>query len=74
MNNISFFKNIQGPREGMSLQFRAEFYDFLNHPNLYYAFSSLDINSKQYNGGTSAGVLASFSDSRQVVLALRISF
>jgi hypothetical protein len=74
VNNISFFKNIQGPREGMSLQFRAEFYDFLNHPNLYYSFSSLDVNSKQYNGGTSAGVLASFSDNRQVVLALRINF
>ncbi len=29
VNYISFFKNIQGPREGMSLQFRAEFYDFL---------------------------------------------
>jgi hypothetical protein len=74
VNNITFFKNIRLRREGMQLQLRAEFYDFFNHPNLYFSPSSLDVNSKQFNGGTSAGVLASFHDNREAVVALRFSF
>jgi hypothetical protein len=74
VNNISFFKNIPGPRENIKIQLRGEFYDFVNHPNLYYSFSSLDVNTRQFNGGTSPGVVASFHDNRQIVLALRVSF
>ena len=74
VNNISFFKNIPGPRESVKVQLRAEFYNLLNHPNLYYSFSSLDVNTKQFNGGTSPGVVASFSDNREIVVALRVSF
>jgi hypothetical protein len=74
VNNVSFFKDIAGPREGIKLQLRGEFYNLFNHPNLYYAFSSLDVNTKQFAGGTSPGVVASFRDNREVVVALRVSF
>lgn len=74
VNNISFFKDIPGPREGIKIQLRGEFYNFFNHPNLYYSFSSLDVNTRQFNGGTSPGVVASFRDNRQIVLAVRVSF
>ena len=76
VNNISFFKDFPGPREGMNFQFRAECYDFVNHSNLYFSSSSLDVNTLQFNTptGPSAGVVASFKDNRQIVLALRFSF
>jgi hypothetical protein len=76
VNNISFFKDFPGPRENIKIQFRGEFYDFANHPNLYFSSSSLDVNTLQFNSsnGPTAGVVASFADSRQIVLALRVTF
>jgi hypothetical protein len=32
------------------------------------------VNTRQFNGGTSPGVVASFRDNRQIVLAVRVSF
>jgi Carboxypeptidase regulatory-like domain/TonB dependent receptor len=76
VNNISFFKDFPGPRESIKIQLRGEFYNFVNHPNLYFSSSSLDVSTLQFNSpsGPSAGVVASFADSRQVVLALRVTF
>ncbi len=76
VNNIAFFKNLSGPRERFTLQLRGEFYNLFNHPNLYFSPSSLDVNTSQFNTstGSTPGVVASFRDSRQVVLALRASF
>jgi hypothetical protein len=74
VNNISFFKDLPGPREAIKIQLRAEFYNFANHPNLYFSFSSVDVNTKQFNGGTSPGVVASFKDNREIVGAIRVSF
>ena len=33
--DTAVLKNIPLPKEGMKLQFRAEFYNLFNHPNLY---------------------------------------
>jgi hypothetical protein len=76
VNNIAFFKNLAGPREWVTFQLRGEFYNLTNHPNLYFAPSSLDVNTSQFNSGAGStpGVVASYRDSRQVVFALRASF
>jgi hypothetical protein len=70
-------KNIPLPREGMKLQFRAEFYNLLNHPNLYVNGGSADVSTESFatsTGRFSPGVTASFRDNRQVVLALKFLF
>ncbi len=57
-----------------SLQFRLEFYNLLNHSNLYINGESTDIFSTIFSkalGQSTPGVTASCKDSRQIVLALR---
>jgi hypothetical protein len=64
-------------RDGMKLQFRAEFYNVLNHPNLYVNSGSTDVNAETFTSSTgqhSPGVTASFRDNRQIVLALKLLF
>ena len=53
-------------REGMKLQFRAEMYDIMNHPNL--GAPSASITSSTF------GQITSKSTSRTITLALRLTF
>ncbi|HXB71225.1 MAG TPA: TonB-dependent receptor [Candidatus Acidoferrales bacterium] len=70
-------------RQGLKLQFRAEFYNPLNHSNLYVNYNSNDAAQQSFNTrtGTTPGVTASYGapdllpqEARQVVLALKILF
>ena len=75
--NTAVIKNIPLPKEQIELQFRAEFYNLFNHPNLYINVGTNDVNAYSFNppaGQTVPGVTASFKDNRQIVMALRLSF
>ena len=75
--DTSLLKSISLPREGMKLQFRVELYNLFNHPNLYLNAGTNDVNSVNFNpsfGQSVPGVTASFQDSRQIVLALKLIF
>jgi hypothetical protein len=70
-------------RPGIRLQVRAEFYDPLNHSNLYVNYKTNDAAQRSFNtsAGGVPGVTASFGtpnglpqEARQVVLALKILF
>jgi hypothetical protein len=70
-------KNFPLPKEGMTLQFRAEFYNLFNHPNLYVNAGTGDVNAQSFALGTGTsvpGVTASFRDNRQIVLALKFIY
>ena len=86
--NLAFIKNFNLPassrREGTKLQFRAEFYNFFNHSNLYFKADTANVAVSSFNttGGVSVpGVLASFGtperfpqEARQLVLAVKLIF
>jgi hypothetical protein len=76
--DTAVLKNIPLPKEGMKLQFRAEFFNLFNHPNLYINGGTNDVNVSEYTQtvGQPAvpGVIASFQDNRQIVLALKLIF
>jgi hypothetical protein len=75
--NTALMKNIPLPRERTKLQFRAEFYNLFNHPNLYVNGGTNDVNTQSFNRSPNQivpGVTTSFKDSRQIVLALRFIF
>jgi hypothetical protein len=70
-------KNIPLPREAMKLQFRAEFYNLFNHPNMYINGGTNDVNTSLFTRSdrqTVPGVTASFRDNRQIVIALKLIF
>jgi Carboxypeptidase regulatory-like domain/TonB dependent receptor len=80
-HNVSIMRNFAlgkiAGREGMQLQIRGEFYDLFNHPNLYVNPGTTDVNANTFNQTstlTTPGVTASFSDSRQIVLAMKLLF
>jgi hypothetical protein len=80
-HNIAFMKNFPLPREGTKLQFRAEFYNLFNQPNLYINPDSDDVNTSTFNAAPnspSPSITASFgatpADNRQIVIALRLVF
>ena len=80
-HNVAFMKNFALPKEGMRLQFRAEFYNLFNHPNLYINPDSDDVNISTFNAAPnspSPGVTALFgattADNRQIVIALKLLF
>jgi hypothetical protein len=75
--NTALLKNFVLPGEGTTLQFRAEFYNLLNHPNLYVTGSTADVSTDSFtnvNGDFVPGVTASFRDNREIVLALKFLF
>jgi len=75
--NTAVLKNIPLPRESVKLQFRAEFYNLFNHPNLYVNSGTIDVNASSFHRSaeqTIPGVTASFRDSRQIVVALKLIF
>ena len=75
--NTALIKNLPLPNERAKLQLRAEFYNLFNHPNLYVNGASIDLSTGTFtstNGTRVPGVTASFRDSRQVVLALKLTW
>jgi hypothetical protein len=75
--NTALIKNFLLPRERASLQFRAEFYNLFNHPNLYVNRPSTDVSTGSFtrpSGELVPGVTVSFRDNRQIVLALKLFF
>src|SRR5262249_55970047 len=86
--NLAFIKNFDlpsiGGREGMKLQWRAEFYDLFNHSNLYLKTDTTDVAAPSFNiqqGLAVPGVVASFGkpdrapqEARQIVMALKFIF
>lgn len=75
--NTALIKNFLLPHEKAKLQFRAEFYNLFNHPNLYVNASSTDVSTNSFtvaDGLLVPGVTASFQDNRQIVLAFKLIF
>ena len=84
--NVAVLKNLNLAifrQEGLKLQFRAEFYNLLNHSNLYVNSSSRDVARLSWNTPTTMipGVTASFGtperlpqEARQIVLGLKVLF
>lgn len=75
--DTAIMKNFSVPKEGMQLQFRAEFYNLFNHPNLYVNSGTPDVNALSFApapGTQVPGVTASFKGNRQIVLALKLMF
>ena len=75
--DTAFIKNVPLPREGMQLQFRGEFYNLLNHPNLFVNGGSNDVAAQSFSPGLGtsvSAVTASFRGSRQIVLAVKFLF
>ena len=75
--NTAVIKNFLLRHERARLQFRAEFYNVFNHPNLYVNGASTDVSTNSYTNAGGAfvpAVAASFRDNRQIVLALKMIF
>jgi len=75
--NTALIKNFLMLHERVKLQFRTEFYNLFNHPNLYVNAASTDVSTNSYTNAARAfvpGVTASFRDNRQIVAALKIFF
>ncbi len=79
--NVALIKNFELSvlREGMRLQFRAEFYNPFNHSNLYVNVGTNNVAQRSFNG--IPGVTASYgtpdrlpAEARQTVLALKLTF
>ncbi len=64
---MGIYKNFKLKKEGYSLQFRSEFYNMLNHANLYASVGSADISSQLYVPGYRDG-------RRNVQFALKFIF
>jgi len=76
-HDAALLKNVPLSREGLQLQFRAEFFNFFNHPNLYVNGASIDVSNSSFTtpgGQFVPGVTASYADNRQIVLAAKILF
>jgi len=75
--NTALIKNFPLPWERTKLQFRAEFYNLLNHPNLYVNGGSTDVSTSSFTNSSGQfipDVTASFRDNRQIVLAAKLLF
>lgn len=76
--DASLLKNFKLPREGMALQFRAEFFNIFNHSNLYADPTTNSLLSGQLlaRRGVPAGheLAGTPPDRRNIQLGLRLSF
>jgi hypothetical protein len=75
--DTAILKNFPIPWHEMQVQFRAEFYNVFNHPNLYLNPGTADISTNSFTTSSDdfvPGVTASFRDNREVVLALKLLF
>jgi hypothetical protein len=81
-NNLAIVRQF-ALREGVRMQIRAEFYDTVNHSNLYINRNSSNLALASFNtaAASTPGVTASYGtpdrqpqEARQVVLALRVTF
>jgi Carboxypeptidase regulatory-like domain/TonB-dependent Receptor Plug Domain len=75
--DTALLKNFPLPWRETQVQFRAEFYNVFNHPNLYVNGGTTDISTNSFTDSAGAfvpGVTASFSGNREIVLALRVLF
>ena len=71
-SDISLLKDTE-VREGQTLEFRAEFFDFLNHPN--FNFPTTTYGSASFGSITSTfGNTIGFGTSRQIEFALKYKF
>jgi hypothetical protein len=73
--DFSAIKNIPlSFREGMSLQFRAEFFNLFNHPH-YYLLGFAGVGEQDISTPSSFGVITqTLNDSRVVQFALKLKF
>jgi hypothetical protein len=73
--NLGAYKSFKLPKEKTSLQFRAEFYNVLNHSNLYADIGTQDISSAgyipAYYGGRAGTAVA---ERRNIQFALKFLF
>ena len=75
--NTAIIKNFALPPEGLHLQFRAELYNLLNHPNLHVNGTSTDVAAPSFTNPSAQfvpDVTASYQGNRQIVLALKLLF
>ena len=74
--DFSAIKNFPLPfREGMMLQFRAEFFNLLNHPHFYLLGNTALGNMQDSNQATSFGVVnTTLNDPRFIQFAMKLTF
>jgi hypothetical protein len=73
--DLSFVKHIALPYEGMRLDFRAEFFNILNHPHFYLPGSAGVSGMQDISAPASFGVInTTLNDPRFVQLALKLVF
>jgi hypothetical protein len=71
--DMSFVKHFPLPYEGMRVDFRAEFFNILNHPHFYLPGASSQM--QDINAPSSFGVInASLNDPRFIQFALKLVF
>jgi len=71
--NVSAFK-VFSLKERIRLEFRAEFFNFLNHVNLNAPGVSFTTNTQGFNNNSSFGKITSAMNARRSQLALRLVF
>lgn len=71
--NLGIYKNFKLPKEGYSLQFRAEAYNLFNHSNLLADTASADISAVDYIPALRGGT-GSAAERRNIQFALKFIF
>lgn len=71
--NLGAYKSFRLPKEGISLQFRAEMYNVFNHSNLYADVTSADISSNGYIPALK-GLTGTAAERRNIQFALKFLF
>ncbi len=71
--SVGIYKNFQLPKEGYQLQFRSEFYNILNHSNLYADVYYADISGDDYINAY-RGAKGTSAERRNIQFALKFIF